>query len=414
MLRKFLDRLHPAFDKGGRLERFYPLYEALDTFLYTPSEVSAGAAHVRDGMNLKRMMSLVVVALAPCFFMAMHNTGYQANYAVAQGLGEQMDTWREPVLAALSLGHDPDSFLDNFVLGALFFLPVYIVTMTAGGLWEVLFATVRGHEINEGFLVTGALFPLTLPPTIPLWQVAIGISFGVVVGKEIFGGTGKNFLNPALTGRAFLYFAYASEITSETNQWGEGVWAAADGITGATPLGALAAAKFESVAPTVTALTDLSWWDCFFGYTQGSMGETSTLACLLGAVILIGVGVGSWRIMVGCVLGALGMGSLLWMSSTGSDNGLVHLYPHWHVVIGGFAFGAVFMATDPVSAAMTDTGRWIYGVLIGVMTVLVRVINPAYPEGIMLAILFGNVMAPLIDYYVIQANIKRRTARYEA
>ena len=414
MLRKLLDRLHPTFAKGGRLERLYPLYEAIDTFLYTPPDITRQASHVRDGMDLKRMMSLVVAALLPCFCMAIYNTGYQANYAVANDLGTQMDTWREPIVRWVQAGHDPNSIYDNVVLGALFFLPVYFVTMTVGGLWEALFATVRGHEINEGFLVTGALFPLTLPPTIPLWQVAIGISFGVVIGKEIFGGTGKNFLNPALTARAFLYFAYASEISSETNRWGQGVWAAADGITGATPLGALAAAKVETAAPTVTALTDLTWWDCFLGLTQGSMGETSALACLIGAAVLIAVGVGSWRIMVGCVLGTLGMGGLLWLSSSGSGNALVHLAPHWHLVIGGFAFGAVFMATDPVSAAMTDTGRWIYGVLIGVMTVLVRVINPAFPEGIMLAILFGNVMAPLIDYYVVQANIRRRMARYAA
>jgi len=413
VLRKLLDRLHPTFDKGGKLERLYPLYEALDTFLYTPSDTTHTAAHVRDGMNLKRMMVLVVVALGPCIYMAVHNTGYQANYAVANGLGTQMDTWREPVLGWLGSGHDPDSLWDNLLLGLLYFVPVYLVTMTVGGLWEVLFATVRGHEVNEGFLVTGMLFPLTLPPTIPLWQVAIGISFGVVIGKEIFGGTGKNFLNPALTARAFLYFAYASEISSETNRWGEGVWAAADGITGPTPLGAMAAANSNPSTASVTALTDLSWWDCFIGWTQGSMGETSTLACLLGAAVLIALGIGSWRIMVSCVLGALGMSSLLWLASSGSDNPMMYLGPMWHLVIGGFAFGTVFMATDPVSAAMTDTGRWFYGALIGVITVLVRTINPAFPEGIMLAILFGNVMAPLIDYFVIQANIKRRLARYE-
>ena len=414
MLRKLLDQLHPHFDKGGRLERFYPLYEAADTFLYTPPDITRSASHVRDGMNLKRMMSLVVVALGPCILMAMYNTGYQANLAVAEGWGTQLDTWREPVLSAFGFGHDPSSFLDNLVLGMLYFLPVYLVTMAVGGAWEVLFAMVRGHEVNEGFLVTGMLFPLTLPPTIPLWQVAVGISFGVVIGKEIFGGTGKNFLNPALTARAFLYFAYASEISGETNRWMEGVWAAADGITGATPLGALAAAKVEVAAPTVDALTNLSWWDCFIGFTQGSMGETSTLACLLGAAFLIAVGVGSWRIMVGCVVGLLGAATLLLPFASSSDNALLYLNPLWHLVIGGFAFGAVFMATDPVSAAMTDMGRWIYGILIGVMTVLVRAINPAFPEGIMLAILFGNVMAPLIDYYVIQANIKRREARYAA
>lgn len=414
MLRKLLDRLHPSFDKGGKLEKLYPLYEALDTFLYTPSDTTLTASHVRDGMNLKRMMSLVVMALGPCILMALYNTGYQANYAVANNLGTQLETWREPILSWLGLGHDPSSIVDNLVLGTLYFLPVYIVTMTVGGLWEVLFATVRGHEVNEGFLVTGMLFPLTLPPTIPLWQVAIGISFGVVIGKEIFGGTGKNFLNPALTARAFLYFAYASEISSETNRWGEGVWAAADGITGPTPLGAMAAATSNPATATVPTLTELGWWDCFWGFTQGSMGETSTFACLLGAAMLIALGVGSWRIMVGCVLGAVGMGGLLWLASSGSENAMMYLPPWWHLVIGGFAFGTVFMATDPVSAAMTDVGRWFYGILIGVMTILVRTINPAFPEGIMLAILFGNVMAPLIDYYVIQANIKRRMARYEA
>ncbi len=414
MLRKLLDRLHPTFDKGGKLEKLYPLYEALDTFLYTPSDTTLSGAHVRDGMNLKRMMTLVILALSLCICMAMYNTGYQANYAVANDLGTQLDSWREPVLSVLGAGHDPGSFWDNLVLGSLYFLPVYLVTMTVGGLWEALFAMVRGHEINEGFLVTGMLFPLILPPTIPLWQVAIGISFGVVIGKEIFGGTGKNFLNPALTARAFLYFAYASEISSETNRWGEGVWAAADGITGPTPLGALSAANSDPANASVHALTDLSWWDCFWGFTQGSMGETSTFACLFGAAILIAAGVGSWRIMTGCVIGALGLGTLLYVTSSGSNNPMMYLPPCWHLVIGGFAFGTVFMATDPVSATMTDEGRWIYGILIGAMTVLVRTINPAYPEGIMLAILFGNVMAPLIDYFVIQANIKRRMARYES
>jgi Na+-transporting NADH:ubiquinone oxidoreductase subunit B len=265
---------------------------------------------------------------------------------------------------------------------------------------------VRKHEINEGFLVTSALFPLTLPPTIPLWQVAIGISFGVVIGKEIFGGVGKNFMNPALTGRAFLYFAYPAQIS------GNLVWTAADGFSGATALGAMATAP---VGDTIPMLTRLSWWDHFLGYVQGSMGETSTLACLLGAAVLIAAGVGSWRVMAGVVAGMTAVSSLFWIaSSPQSTNALMTLGPLWHLVIGGFAFGAVFMATDPVSAAMTETGRWIYGFLIGAMTVLIRVINPAFAEGIMLAILFGNTMAPLIDYYVIQANIKRRMARYGA
>ena len=400
MLRNILDRLHPAFSKGGKLERLFPLYEAADTFLYTPPDVTKNASHVRDGMDLKRMMVLVVIALGPCFFMAMSNTGYQANLAIAAGQGTAFDSWREPVLASLGRGHDPHSFLDNILFGALYFLPIYLVTMTVGGLWEALFAMVRKHEINEGFLVTGALFPLTLPPTIPLWQVAVAISFGVVIGKEIFGGTGKNFLNPALTARAFLYFAYPEQIT------GMAVWTAVDGFSSPTPLGALASAK---VGETVPMLTEISWWDSFFGYVQGSMGETSTFACLLGAAVLIATGVGSWRIMLGVLLGATATSTIFCL---GGSSALMTLPPWWHVVIGGFAFGTVFMATDPVSSAMTETGRWWYGALIGAMTVLIRVINPAFPEGIMLAILFGNTMAPLIDYFVIQSNIKRRAARY--
>ncbi|QEG35470.1 NADH:ubiquinone reductase (Na(+)-transporting) subunit B [Bythopirellula goksoeyrii] len=406
MLRKLLDRLHPAFSKGSKLEKLYPMYEAIDTFLYTPSDTTQGPSHVRDGMNLKRMMSLVVVALLPCFFMAFDNTGYQANLAIENGQGTPTEGWRESVLTALGLGHDPGSFLDNFVLGGLYFIPVYFVTVAVGGAWEGLFASVRKHEINEGFLVTSALFPLTLPPTIPLWQVALGISFGVVIGKEIYGGIGKNFLNPALTGRAFLYFAYPTQLT------GMAIWTAADGFSAATPLGAMATAK---VSDTIPALTGYSWWDCFIGYIQGSMGETSTLACILGAILLIAVGIGSWRVMAGVVAGAFVTSGLFWIfSGNATQNAMITLNPFWHFVIGGFAFGTVFMATDPVSAAMTDVGRWCYGILIGVLTILIRVINPAYPEGIMLAILFGNTFAPLIDYFVVQSNIKRRAARYAA
>ena len=402
-LRMLLDRVAPTFEKGGKLETLYPLYEALDTFLYTPADVTKTAAHVRDALDMKRMMSLVLVALLPCIGMAFYNTGYQANQAIASSeLIQPLGGWRIEVMERLGLEFDPTSVAANIVHGALFFLPVYLVTMAAGGAWEVLFSIVRKHEINEGFLVTGILFPLTLPPTIPLWQVALGISFGVVIGKEIFGGTGKNFLNPALTARAFLYFAYPAEIT------GDVVWTAADGFSGATPLGAIAAAP---VGQSLTTLVDITWWQAFAGGMQGSMGETSTLACLLGAVFLIVTGIGSWRVMAGVVLGAVATSLLFW--GIGSDsNPLCGLSPWWHLVIGGFAFGTVFMATDPVSAAMTDRGRWIYGALIGVMTILIRVINPAFPEGIMLAILFGNVMAPLIDYLVIQANINRRTARY--
>ena len=272
--------------------------------------------------------------------------------------------------------------------------------MAVGGMWEVLFACVRRHEVNEGFLVTGLLFPLTLPPSIPLWQVAIGISFGVVIGKEVFGGTGRNILNPALTARAFLFFAYPGDLT------GDSIWTAVDGFTGATPLGALATAD---VGTGLQAM-NVSWWQAFLGSIPGSMGETSALFCLVGAAALIYTGVGSWRIMAGMLIGGMVFSMLLWL--VGSESNPMFALPPWyHLVLGSFAFGMVFMATDPVSAAMTDTGRWFYGALIGVMTILIRVVNPAYPEGVMLAILFGNVMAPLIDYFVVQANINRRAIR---
>jgi Na+-transporting NADH:ubiquinone oxidoreductase subunit B len=306
----------------------------------------------------------------------------------------------------LSLG----SILPCLIHGALYFLPAYLVTMIAGGICEVIFSVVRRHEINEGFLVTGMLFPLTLPAHIPLWQVAIGIIFGVVVGKEIFGGTGRNFLNPALTARAFLYFAYPKQIS------GNAVWTAVDGYTGATALGAIAQAPSgESIGAIVSGMDKVAagttWWDCFIGNIQGSMGETSAIACLIGAAILIYSRIGSWRIMAGVTIGMVTFSSLLWILPVGAEP-VYNIPPWWHLVVGGFAFGTVFMATDPVSASMTQTGKWIYGGLIGFMTVLVRSINPAFPEGIMLAILFGNVFAPLIDYFVVQSNIKRRMARY--
>ena len=276
-----------------------------------------------------------------------------------------------------------------------------------GGACEVTFSCIRGHEVNEGFLVTGFLFPLTLPPTIPLWQVALGTIFGVVIGKEVFGGTGKNFLNPALTARAFLYFAYPAESS------GDAVWTVIDGFTGATPLGVLASEDPELLEQGMQGILDVTWSQAFLGTMPGSMGETSTLACLFGAAWLIVTGVGSWRIMLSVLVsGYLFASMLFWMGSTA--NPMFMMPPDWHMVLGGFAFGLVFMATDPVSAAMTETGKWFYGALIGVMAILIRVINPAYPEGMMLAILFGNVFAPLIDYFVIQANIKRRLVRNAA
>jgi Na+-transporting NADH:ubiquinone oxidoreductase subunit B len=413
-LRSFLDQLHPWFAEGGKLHRLYPMYEALDTFLYTPGTVTKGSTHVRDALDLKRMMSMVVVALIPCVLMAMWNTGYQANRAIAAieaAGGEVAFDWHHTVQSFLGLGHDPSSLLDNFVYGAIYFIPIYAVCMFVGGHIELLFSIVRGHEVNEGFLVTGLLFPLTLPPDIPLWQVAVGIAFGVVIGKEVFGGTGRNFLNPALTARAFLYFAYAGQIS------GDKVWTAVDGFSGATALGQWAAMKpgttaadaLNGITTTAGPLT-ISWWDAFLGVIPGSLGETSALACLIGAAILIGSGIGSWRIMAGCVLGAIAT-TLLFNVVGSSTNGMFAIPFWWHLVVGGFAFGTVFMATDPVSASMTETGKWIYGGLIGFMTILIRVINPAFPEGIMLAILFGNCFAPLIDYFVVQSNVQRRQRR---
>ena len=422
MLRTVLDKLEPLFKPGAPLEKLYPLYEANDTFLYTPGEVAHGSTHVRDAIDLKRMMSMVIVALLPCIFMAMYNTGFQAQKIFANGQAVPSSdtffdaiwsgTWRFDLMNAIGLNFtsDPGTFLSPLTMfrcvfhGALYFIPVYAVCMIVGGHCELIFSIIRKHEINEGFLVTGMLFPLTLPATIPLWQVAVGIAFGVVVGKEIFGGTGKNFLNPALTARAFLYFAYPTKIS------GDAVWTAVDGFTGPTILGAVAAPEATSVAASAVSL-DQTWWDFFIGNIHGSMGETSTLACLIGAVILIAAGIGSWRIMSGVLVG---MTAFSFFLNAVGTSAVYDINPGWHLVIGGFAFGTVFMATDPVSASMTQTGRYIYGFLIGVMTVLVRSMNPAFPEGIMLAILFCNVFAPLIDWFVVQANIKRRAARYAA
>jgi Na+-transporting NADH:ubiquinone oxidoreductase subunit B len=349
------------------------------------------------------MMTTVIIALIPCVAMAFWNTGYQANLALSKmALDEAIANqgWRGSVFQLFGGTFDPMSIWSNVLLGGLYFLPAYIVTMVVGGSWELLFCIVRKHELNEGFLVTGMLFPLTLPPTIPLWQVALGISFGVVIGKEIFGGTGKNFLNPALTARAFLYFAYPAQIS------GDAVWTAVDGLTSATALTALGTADAAVGMQAVT----VSWWESFIGIIPGSMGETSALACLVGAAILILSGIGSWRIMAGTVLGAMIFSTWLWTAES-ETNAVFALPPYWHLVVGGFAFGTVFMATDPVSASMTETGKWFYGMLIGMMTILIRVVNPAFPEGIMLAILFANVFAPTIDHLVVQANIKRRLKR---
>ncbi|MEM9558582.1 MAG: NADH:ubiquinone reductase (Na(+)-transporting) subunit B [Acidobacteriota bacterium] len=402
-LREILDKQEKLFMPGGKLEKLYPLYEANDTFLFTPGQVTKNASHVRDAVDMKRLMFTVVIALGPAIAMAIYNTGLQANLAIAAG-ALPLDVWQTDVMRWLGLAFDPGDVLACAAYGALFFLPVMIMSYAVGGLIEVAFSIVRKHEVNEGFLVTGMLFPLTLPPTIPLWQVAVGIAFGVVVGKEIFGGTGMNILNPALTARAFLFFAYPAEIS------GDKVWIAAqtsaDGYSGATWL-----ARAAVDGNAALGAGNVTWLEAFIGLVPGSMGETSAAACLLGLVILLMTQVASWRIVAGAVLGSFLAAAGL--NLIGSDTNLMLNVPfYWHMVLGGWAFGVVFMATDPVSATHTSRGRWIYGFLIGVLAIFIRVLNPAYPEGIMLAILFMNCFSATIDYFVVEANIKRRKARY--
>lgn len=394
-LRSLFDKVEHHFEKGGKFEKMYPLYEAVDTIFYSPSSVTKTSSHVRDGIDLKRIMITVWFCTFPAMLFGMWNIGFQANTAIAAGLGSIPTDWH----SIFFIGHDASNWLHNFVYGAAYYLPIYATAFVVGGFWEVLFATIRRHEINEGFFVTSILFALICPPDIPLWQAALGISFGVVIGKEIFGGTGKNFLNPALTGRAFLFFAYPAEIS------GDAVWTAVDGFSGATSLSIAAASGMEGLIAQ-----NITWADAFFGFVQGSIGETSTLAILLGGAVLVITKIASWRIIAGVLGGMILLSTLLnWI---GSDTNPMFAVPaHWHLVMGGFAFGMIFMATDPVSASMTNTGKFVFGALIGVMVVLIRVVNPAFPEGMMLAILFANLFAPYIDHLVIQANIKRRLAR---
>lgn len=391
-LRSFLDDVAPSFERGGKLESLYPLYEAIDTFLYTPSSTTSGASHVRDGLNLKRVMITVWLCAFLPVFVGSYFIGLNANEAM-QALGmTSVDNWRGFFLNGL-VSYDPNSVWDCLVHGLAYFIPLYITVFVAGILFELWFASKRGHEINEGYFVTSILFTLSLPPSIPLWMAAVGVVFGVVIAKEVFGGTGKNFLNPALTGRAFLYFAYPAQMS------GDAVWVAVDGWTQATPLGNAALGLDYGV----------DWMSAFIGSVPGSVGETSTLAILIAGALLCLSRIASWRVMAGVLLGMVLTSSLF--NLLPSSNPMFAMPFYWHLVLGGFAFGAVFMATDPVSAAMTNNGRWFYGILIGFMCVLIRVVNPAFPEGMMLAILFGNLFAPLLDHFVMQSNIKRRLAR---
>ena len=395
-MRKLLDRFESDFHPGGKWEKLYPLFEAIDTFLYKPKSTTKNSSHVRDNIDLKRVMITVWLATFPAMFFGMWNIGFQANSIMADIGMTSQDGIRGAIIGLLA-GYDATSVWDNMIHGAAYFLPIYITTFVVGITWEIIFATVRKHEVNEGFFVTSILFSLSCPPDLPLWMVAIGISFGVVIGKEIFGGTGKNFLNPALTGRAFLYFAYPAYMS------GDAVWTAVDGYSGATMLSLAASDGLPNASEAYT------WMESFIGTIPGSIGETSTLAILLGGFVLLYMKIASWRIVAGILLGSMVLSELFNLFN--SNNPMFSLPFYWHWVIGGFAFGAIFMATDPVSAAMTNSGKFWYGILIGVMVILIRVANPAFPEGMMLAILFANLFAPLFDHFAVNANIRRRLAR---
>lgn len=415
-IQKIFDTLRPTFETG-KLSFFYPLYEAIEAFAFVKKDTTKGTVHLRDATDYKRMMMAVVYALIPCTIMGMYNVGLQANTAM-NGHTEAMFSGNFG-LNALLLNFiagfypsifNPASILGCLIHGAVYFIPMYAVTMIVGGCWEVLFAMVRKHEVNEGFFVTGLLFPLTLPPTIPLWQVALGITFGVVVGKEVFGGTGRNFLNPALCGRAFLFFSHATQITGET------IWVACDGVSKATPLALVTKPQPTGLDTIVGGTTEfaangITAWNAFLGTIPGSFGETSTLACLLGLVILAVYGVASLRIMLS-VAGTATVVSLILMAVAGENSHpSLTIGPYWHLVLGGMAFGTIFMATDPVTASMTKLGQILYGIVIGLLVMIVRIANPGFPEGMMLAILLGNICAPLIDHYIVAANIKRRQQR---
>ena len=376
IFRNILDTIKPQFEKGGKLEKLYPAYDAFETFLFVPDHTTHKGSHIRDAIDLKRTMFMVIIALLPCLVFGMWNIGYQYSIAIGSDM----------------------TYFEQFNYGLWKFLPLIIVSYVVGLTVEFAFAVFRGHQVNEGYLVTGMLIPLTMPIDVPLWMLAISVIFAVVIGKEVFGGTGMNILNPALTARAFLFFAYPTYMS------GDKVWdsdALVDGHSGATILGNLASSdNWQS----------LLWnpFDMFVGIIPGSVGETSMIAIIIGAIILLLTGVGSWRIILSTFVGGYLMAFIfnLW-----GYNELMITPAHIHLIIGSFAFGAVFMATDPVTAAQTNTGKYIYGFLIGVFAILIRVFNPAYPEGMMLAILLMNVFAPLIDHYVINNNIKKRVNR---
>lgn len=399
ILRKILDSQKPHFAKGGKFEKFHYLFEAGETFMFVPNDVTPKkGAQIRDAIDLKRLMMTVVIAMIPCLLFGIWNVGHQHYISLGQSV----------------------SFIDKILVGSKQVLPIVLVSYLAGGLVEVVFSTIRRHPINEGFLVTGMLIPLIMPPNIPLWQVAVATIFAIVIAKEVFGGTGMNILNVALTARVFLYFGFPSDISGDVwTYYGENRDDVISGYSGATPLSIGAETVNKEESNSIVNLMDeyssdiqvesfYSFENMLIGSIPGSIGETSALMCLIGAFILIFTGVASWKIIFSVFVGAYFMGMIFNLIGL---NEFMLLPPHYHFVMGGLAFGAVFMATDPVSAAQTETGKWIYGFMIGLLTVLIRIFNPAYPEGIMLAVLFMNVFAPLIDFYVVDANKKRRLKR---
>ena len=377
LFKNILTSVKPHFEKGGKLEKMYPAYDAFETFLFVPDHTTHAGSHIRDAIDLKRTMITVVLALMPALFFGMWNVG-QLHFSA---IGEEF------------------TLMSAFTFGALKMLPLIIVSYAVGLGVEFAFAISRGHSVNEGYLVTGMLIPMTMPIDVPLWMLAVSVVFAVIIGKEVFGGTGMNILNPALTARAFLFFAYPSFMSGDKVWINTGDAATVDGFSGATPLADLAA----NIPLDMSLISSF-----FYGNMAGSVGETSTLAILMGAVILLVTGIASWRTIISVYVGGYVMGLLfnLW-----GANEFMMIPPYVHLLLGGFAFGAVFMATDPVTAAQTNTAKYIVGFLIGMLAILIRVFNPAYPEGMMLAILFMNVFAPLVDHYVVGANIKRRLKR---
>ena len=387
LLKKVLDKYRENFEEGGKLERLYPIYEATDTILFSTNEVTENGPHIRDSIDTKRVMILVVISLLPLYVFGAMNIGFQNSIAI----GLERSNW------------------ENFWFGFSKILPIIIVTFTAGAFWELLFAVVRKHPVSEGFLVTCALIPLTMPAGIPLWQIVVATTFGIVIGKEIFGGVGMNIFNPALMARVFIFFTYPTKIS------GDKVWVLGpDGYSGATSL-SIPAAELNQDALTLLNnfdQFDYSWWNMFWGWIPGSIGETNKFLIIIGALFLAYIKIVNWRVMLGSVLGLVGTALLTNLVAPFSSNSMFTIPPHFHLVMGSFLFGTAFMATEPVTGCHTNKGRWVYGILYGSLTVIIRSINPAYPEGVMLSILLVNAFASLIDWFVIQSNIKKRVVRY--